>query len=99
MEQPNSLSFAVKIDKKQSRRLRRLFYPLTRPAQVPPKKKVARRLIKKWFNRCEKESYIGREIIITSKAGEEYRGKITDAKIIKDGGHRRNYDFKITPIK
>lgn len=78
--------------------MRRLLNPMTRPAQVPAKKKVSWRLTKKWFNRYEKPGFIGRTVIAEAKNGSRYQMQITDVRISKAGGRTRNYNFQCQPV-
>lgn len=87
------------MDKKEARKLYRLFNPLTRPAQVSPRKKVAWRLVSKWFNRYEKPTLIGREMVVVAKTGEQITMRVTDVQIVKAGGHKKAYNFNAKPIK
>lgn len=87
------------MDGKKARKLHRLFNPLTRPAQVSPRKKVAWRLVKKWFNRYEKPTLIGREMVAVSKTGERITMRVTNVHIVKAGGHKKAYNFNAKPIK
>ena len=98
---PTKLSCTAKLvmTKKQSREMRRLLNPLTRPAQVPPRKKVAWRLVRKWFNRYEKPRLIGACVVATSKDGKtQIPMRITNVRIDKAGGRKRDYSFTATPI-
>ena len=95
---PITFSAAVKMGKKQSKEMRRLLNPLTRPAQVSQIKKVSWRLTKKWFNRYEKPRFIGRTVIAEAKDGSRYQMQITDVRISKAGGHKRDYNFQCKPI-
>lgn len=81
------------MNKKQARALRQLFCPPTRPAHVPPQKKVKWRLQKKWFNRYEKQNIIGCTMLAESKTGEQITMRVTNVRILKGGGHKRTYDF------
>lgn len=78
--------------------MRRLLQPLTRPAQVPPKKKVAWRLVKKWFNRYEKPNTVDKQLTAVAKDGSLVNMVITDVRIEKAGGRKRNYSFQCKPI-
>lgn len=82
------------MDKKEARKLHRLFNPLTRPAQVSPRKKVAWRLVKKWFNRYEKPTLIGREMVAVSKTGERITMRVTNVHIVKAGGHKKGLQLQ-----
>lgn len=94
-----SYSFSASISKKDARKLRLLVNPLTRPAHISPKKKVSWRLTKKWFNRYEKPIWLQRTITAVSKDGsQEVNARITDVRITKAGGHKREYTFTCTPI-
>lgn len=98
---PKKLSCAAKLimTKKQSREMRRLLNPLTRPAQVPPHKKVAWRLVRKWFNRYEKPRLIGACVVATSKDGKtQIPMRITNVRINKAGGRKRDYKFEAAPL-
>ncbi len=97
-EEPRKMSYScgVTLNKKEARKLYQLFYPLTRPAQVSPRKKVTWRLVRKWFNRYEKPTVIGREIIAVSKDGKtQLKARITNVRISKAGGHKRSYEFEL----
>ena len=93
-----TFSASIKTSKKQSKKMRRLLNPLTRPERVPAKKKVAWRLTKKWFNRYEKPGFIGRIVIAEAKDGSRYQMQITDVHISKAGGRIRNYNFQCQPM-
>jgi len=56
-------------------------------------------LVKKWFNRYEKQTLIGRTAIAVSKTGAQIPMRITAVKIEKAGGHRRNISIEAKPIK
>lgn len=89
----------MEITKKEARKLRLLFYPLTRPAHILPKKKVLWRLTKKWFNRYEKPIQLQRTVTAVSKDGsQQVNAQITDVRISKAGGHKREYTFTCKPI-
>ena len=96
-----SYSFSTTISKKEARKLRLLKNPLTRPERVSPRKKVAWRLVRKWFNRYEKPLAIGATVIIGQKAGQQIpiQARITDVRIRKEGGHRRSYEYTLTPSR
>ena len=98
---PKKLSYScgVTMTKQDRRKLLKLLRPQTRPAQVPPRKKVAWRLVRKWFNRYEKHLAIGATVLIDQKDGQQIRARITDVRIRKAGGHRRSYKYSLTPIK
>ncbi len=93
-----SYSCDVTLNKKEARKLHRLFYPLTRPAQVSPRKKVAWRLVRKWFNRYEKPALIGRGVIAVSKDGTQIPMRVKNVRISKAGGRKRNYKFEATSV-
>ena len=93
-----SYSFSASINKKDARKLRLLVNPLTRPAHISPKKKVAWRLVRKWFNRYEKPTLIGRDVIAVSKDGTQIPMRIKNVRISKAGGRKRNYKFEATPV-
>ena len=98
---PTKLSCSAKLvmSKKQARELRRMLNPLTRPAQVSPRKKVAWRLVRKWFNRYEKPTLIGRDVIAVSKDGKtQIPMRLKNVRISKAGGRKRNYKFEATPV-
>lgn len=87
------------MNKRTSKNLRNALKPSTRPIQVSPRKKVAWRLIRKWFNRYEKPSLIGMHIIATSQDGMAHiSGCITNVRILKGGGHTRAYDIQAKPL-
>ena len=91
-----SHSCDVTLNKKEARKLHRLFYPLTRPAQVSPRKKVAWRLVRKWFNHYEKPTLIGRSVVAVAKDGKtRLKARITNVRIYKAGGHKRSYEFEL----
>lgn len=97
LTRPGELSYSCsfKLNKKQARKMRQLFNPLTRPAQVPPRKKVAWRLVSKWFYRYERPLLIDRLMTIQPQEGEKVTVRITDARIHKSGDHRHpTYRFK-----
>jgi len=98
-EAPSKMSYSrgVTLNKKEARKLYRLFYPLTRPAQVSPRKKVAWRLVRKWFNRYEKPTLIGRSVVAAAKDGTQLPMHITNVRISKAGGHKRSYNFEAVP--
>lgn len=94
-----SYSFSASISKKDARKLRLLVNPLTHPAHISPKKKVSWRLTKKWFNRYEKPIWLQRTVTAVSKDGsQKVNARITDVRITKAGGHKREYTFTCTPI-
>lgn len=94
-----SYNCSMTMSKKQMREMRQIFYPLTRPAHISPKKKVSWRLIKKWFNRYEKPVWLKRTVMAVSKDGKtRIQAKITSVKIHKAGGRKRDYSFTATPI-
>ena len=92
-----SFSFSAKMSKKQARELRLLVSPLNRPAQVSPRRKVAWRLVRKWFNRYEKPRMIGSTIGLNGLLGQLYT--VTDARITRGGGRTRDVKFNLTPHK
>lgn len=92
-----SYSCDVTLTKKEARKLHRLFYPLTRPAQVSPRKKVAWRLVRKWFNRYEKPTLIGRDVVVSKDDKTQILMRIKNVRISKAGGHKRNYEFEVVP--
>lgn len=92
-----SYSRDVTLNKKEARKLYRLFHPLTRPAQVSPRKKVAWRLVRKWFNRYEKPTLIGRSVVAAAKDGTQLPMHIINVRISKAGGHKRSYNFEAVP--
>lgn len=96
---PTTFSAAVKMSKRQSKKVYRLLNPLTRPVQVPTSRRVKWRLVKKWFNRYEKQTLIGRTVIAVAKNGAQIPMRITTVKITKAGGHRRNISVEAKPIK
>lgn len=94
-----SYSCSMTMNKKQSREMRQIFNLLTRPAHISPKKKVSWRLVKKWFNRYEKPIWLQRTVMAVSKDGsQKVNAQITDVRISKAGGHKRNYTFTCEPI-
>lgn len=98
---PTKLSCSAKLvmSKKQARELRRMLNPLTRPTQVSPRKKVAWRLVRKWFNRYEKPTLIGRDVVAVSKDGKtQIPMRIKNVRISKAGSHKRSYEFETVPI-
>lgn len=97
---PTKLSYScdVTLNKKETRKLYRLLFPLTRPAQVSPRKKVAWRLVRKWFNRYEKPNAIGKIVVIGQHDGQQTRARITDVRIVKASGHLKSYEYSLTPI-
>ena len=92
-----SFSFSAKMSKKQAREFRRLVSPLNRPAQVSPRRKVAWRLVRKWFNRYEKPRMIGSTIGLNGLLGQLYT--VTEAHITRGGGRTRNIKLNLTPHK
>lgn len=96
---PTKLSCSAKLvmSKKQARELRRMLNPLTRPAQVSPRKKVAWRLVRKWFNRYEKPTLIDRSVVAVAKDGTQLPMRITNVRISKAGGQKRSYNFEAVP--
>ena len=84
----------VTLYKREARKLYQLFYPLTRPAQISPRKKVAWRLVRKWFNRYEKPTLIGRSVVAVAKDDTQLPMRITNVRISKAGGHKRSYNFE-----
>lgn len=98
---PTKLSCTAQLVmiKKQAREMRRLLSPPTRPAQVLPRKKVAWRLMRKWFNRYEKPRLIGACVTAISKDGKtQIPMRITNVRINKAGGRKRDYKFEATPL-
>lgn len=99
---PTKLSYSCSLSamsKKQRRECRRLFYPLTRPAHISPKKKVSWRLTKKWFNRYQKPVWLKRTVTADSEDGKtQVLARVTGVKISKAGGHRCTYTLKDKPI-
>lgn len=95
---PTKLCHKAKMDKKAARNLYRLFCPLTRPAHISPKKKVKWRLVKKWFNRYEKATWIDRFFTVTSLDGTTTKMRVIDIRLKKAGGHKRDYDFTAVPM-
>lgn len=94
-----SYSCSMTMNKKQARKMRQIFNPLTRPAHISPKKKVSLRLIKKWFNRYEKPIWLKHTVMAVSKDGKtRIQARITSVKIHKAGGRKRDYSFTATPI-
>lgn len=94
-----SYSCGMTMSKKQSREMRQIFNPLTRPVHISPKKKVSWRLIKKWFNRYEKPIWLKRTVMAVSKDGKtRIQARITSVKIHKAGGRKCDYTFTTTPI-
>ena len=92
-----SYSCSMTMSKKQSREMRQIFNPLTRPAHISPKKKVSWRLVKKWFNRYEKPVWLKRTVMAVSKDGKtRIQTRITSVKIHKAGGRSRVYSFTAT---
>lgn len=87
------------MDKREVRKLSQMFNPQTRPAHIPTSRRVKWRLVKKWFNRYEKQTLIGRTAIAVSKTGAQIPMRITAVKIEKAGGHRRNISIEAKPIK
>lgn len=85
------------MSKKERRELNRIFSPLIRPARIPATRRAKWRLVKKWFNRYEKQTLIGRTVIVATKGGKQIATRITNVKIEKAGGYRRNYLFTSRP--
>lgn len=70
----------------------------TRPDVKYPKKHRAWRIIKKWFNRYEKPSMIGKILICDNGHGWTYSIRVGSVKISKAGGHRRDYSYSCLPL-
>lgn len=100
-EAPRKMTYSCSatISKKEARKLHLLLNPLTRPAHISPKKKVSWRLTKKWFNRYEKPEWLKRTVMAVSKDGKtQMQARITNVRITKAGGHKRDYTFTCSPV-
>ena len=64
------------------------------------RKKVAWRLIKKWFNRYEKKHLIGGTVRAVSRDGQSALcARITGVRLLKGGGHRKSLEFNTKPVE
>lgn len=97
---PTKLAYTASITmtRKQKKELMRMLHPLTRPAQISPKRRVKWRLQQKWWNRYEKPRLIGSEIIAETKNGIRFRMRVTDARRSKDGHRGFLLDVDAKPI-
>lgn len=93
-----SCSCTLSMNKKEAQKLRPLFNPLSRPAQVSPRKRVKWRLVKKWFNRYEKQRFVGLLVKAVAHSGHILIMEITDVKILKAGGSKKDYYYTAKPI-
>lgn len=64
---------------------------------MSPRKKVAWRLVRKWFNRYEKPRLIGSTISLDGLLIQSYN--VSDVHITPGGRHTRNLKFNLTPKK
>lgn len=99
---PHKLSYccSFKATRQQKKELRKLLIPPTRPERVGARKKVAWRLIKKWFNRYEKKHLIGGTVRAVSRDGQSALcARITGVRLLKGGGHRKSLEFNTKPVE
>lgn len=83
-------SWGVSMNAKSSKALRKLLYPITKPENLKyPNKHRKWRIQKKWFNRYEKQTLIGRTVLIDYSIPIT----ITDVKIEKAGNRKRTYNI------
>ena len=86
------------LDKEQINSFRSYFHSLSRPRHISPMKRVKWRLVKKWFNRFEKERILGVIVFAQASDGSSIPCMITDVKIEKGGRHLMNYNIAAIPI-
>ena len=82
------------MPKKSVRNLFKALMPQTKPDNLKyPNKKRKWRIRKKWFNRYEKQTWIGRRMVAVDKAGNKINMEITSVKLNKKG-----MSFEAKPI-
>lgn len=96
----NSISFSVNLSKKEARDLRGAITPRKRPCGVAPKKKVAWRLRRKWFNRYTKPHLIKSHMYTANVEGKPtFELAITDVKIHKAGGRLAQISYSTKVVR
>lgn len=96
----NSLSISAPLphyDKEYAKALQEYLHSRSRPRHVSPMRCVKWRLVKKWFNRYEKNSYCGAIVFFHHADGSSIPCQITNVKIEKAGKHRLNYIISTEP--
>lgn len=82
----NSFSTSFLMPGKSMKKLFKALIPPTKPENLKyPNKKRKWRIKKKWFNRYEKKTWIGRRMIAEDKNGNKINMEITSVKISKQG--------------
>lgn len=85
-------------DESMLKEYREWIHPMCRPRRISPKKRVKWRLVKKWFNRYEKDCYCGAIVFFYHADGSNIPCQITNIKIEKAGKHRLNYIISAVPV-
>lgn len=97
----NSLSISAPLphyDEEYVKALQEYLHPRCRPRHISPMRRVKWRLVKKWFNRYEKDSYCGAIVFFCHADGSKIPCQITNVKIEKAGKHLFNYSFSCVPV-
>lgn len=97
----NSLSISAPLphyDEEYAKALQEYLNPRSRPRHISPKRRVKWRLLKKWFNRYEKQNYIGATVFFVHADGTRIPCAITNVQIEKAGKHRINYCITSVPV-
>lgn len=84
-------------DKEYAKALLEYLHQRSRPRHISPMRRVKWRLVKKWFNRYEKDSYCGAIAFFYHADGSSIPCQITNVKIEKAGKHRLNYIISAEP--